>query len=139
MRQGERLTEAFFNPLEGKVNALEGRERSFQCQISDINGTVKGLMDEVQLQVRRADKSDAKFRHWRKLSEEGFTKLEERLERRQLNSPLAQERPPSRPPSPFDTRPAGTPQAPIDAVSRSEFTLVIERLRRDFDQEIRDV
>lgn len=139
LRQGERLTEAFLNPIEAKVSALEGRERRIDCQLSDLNGSVKGLIDEVQLQVRRADKADAKFRHWRKLSEETYAKLEEQVHQRHptgllTGSLISASASPRAEPSH-----AGPAEASSEAVTRQELALVVERLRRELSQEIRTV
>jgi len=81
-RQSKRLVEAVLTPLEAKVSAIEGREGKIDCMLSDLSGSVKGLMEEVQLQVHRSDKADAKLRHWRKLLEDGYTRLEDDAQRR---------------------------------------------------------
>lgn len=139
MRQGERLSEAFLNPLEAKVNALESRDRRIECQLADLSGSVKGLIDELQLQVTRADKADAKFQHWRKLSGETYTKLEDQIRRMPQGGILAGILTPSRQMS-ADAPEAEAPQsADTDFVTRHELMVIIHKLRQELQQETRSV
>ncbi|CAJ1411303.1 unnamed protein product [Effrenium voratum] len=78
--QSERFMDIMMHPLEAKVAALEGRQPMLDCSIAELRGNLKGLQDSMEMQVRRADQSEARLSRWRKSLEDDVVKLGERGE-----------------------------------------------------------
>jgi len=68
--QTKRMMEAFLQPLEIKVGALESKQPTIDCQFVDLSGTIKGLANEVQLHCRRSSSSESELRRWKRSVEE---------------------------------------------------------------------
>ena len=61
LRKVERLHEAELQRLDQRVTAGETVHSRLDRRVSELSGTLKGVTDEAQWQVRRADASEARF------------------------------------------------------------------------------
>jgi len=58
------------DPVEAKLNSIDSKQPGFGYRLSELNGSVQALHDEVQQQVRRAGERDAWLQRWRQSFEE---------------------------------------------------------------------
>lgn len=68
--QGERLREVALSRMEAKVGAVEALQPKVDRRMAELSGSVKGLSDEMQSQLRRVDQIDSKLWDWRHQLEE---------------------------------------------------------------------
>lgn len=69
-QQGERLREVALSRMEAKVGAVEAFQPKVDRRMAELSGSVKGLSDEMQSQLRRVDQIDSKLWDWRRQLEE---------------------------------------------------------------------
>lgn len=69
-QQGERLREVALSRMEAKVGAVEALQPKVDRRMAELSGSVKGLSDEMQSQLRRVDQIDSKLWDWRHQLEE---------------------------------------------------------------------
>lgn len=75
---GDRLREAAFSRLDGKVSSAEAMQLKFDRKLAELSGNYKGLSEETQCQIRRLDNIDAKLWDWRhQVDEETRSKFTE--------------------------------------------------------------
>jgi predicted nucleic acid-binding Zn-ribbon protein len=68
--------------MEEKVSNLESKTPDMDRRIAELMGTLAGLSDEMQAQVRRADTMETKLWEWRRKHEDDFRLAEETREER---------------------------------------------------------
>ncbi|OLQ03745.1 hypothetical protein AK812_SmicGene13263 [Symbiodinium microadriaticum] len=69
-QQGDRLRDVALSRMEAKVGAFETLQPKFDRRIAELSGSVKGLSDEMQSQLRRVDQIDSRLWDWRHQLEE---------------------------------------------------------------------
>lgn len=72
MDRTDRLREAAIQRLEQRVLSHEGLQFQLDRKISELNGAFRGLAEEMQLQFRRSDAVEARYREFRQQLEEDF-------------------------------------------------------------------
>lgn len=75
--QSERFLDVMVQPLEAKVASLESRLPSMDCQLAELSGFMRGIQENVELQVRRTDAADTRCRKLRQFVEDELKKLDE--------------------------------------------------------------
>merc|ERR1719215_1277849 len=74
--QSDQMREAGFARYENKLMTIETTQPTLDKKMAEYAGTVRGLSDEMQCQVRRIDQTDARLWEWRhQLEEELRSKL----------------------------------------------------------------
>lgn len=79
-QQSDFLRDANLRHVEAKVSATEEVQAKLERKISELTGCVRGLVEEAQLQSRRADGADARFWEWRHQIEEQLQQKQVELE-----------------------------------------------------------
>eukprot|EP00913_Durusdinium_trenchii_P025178 g23637.t1 len=69
-QQGDRLREVALSRMDAKVSTVEALQPKFDRRMAELSGSVKGLSDEMQSQLRRVDQIDTKLWDWRHQIEE---------------------------------------------------------------------
>jgi len=69
-QQSGRLRDMALARLEEKVAAAEGLQPKFDRRLAELTGNLKGLSDEMQASIRRADQLDERLGAWRRQFEE---------------------------------------------------------------------
>mmetsp|Transcript_37649 Transcript_37649/g.69549 ORF Transcript_37649/g.69549 Transcript_37649/m.69549 type:complete len:504 (-) Transcript_37649:63-1574(-) len=81
----ERVRLDTLSRLEEKMTASEGLQMKLDKRMAELQGSFKGLSDEMQVQIRRVDTTDERLWDWRNQLEEQlktrFTHLEQQMQK----------------------------------------------------------
>merc|ERR1719221_1990854 len=95
-------------PLNAKVKSIDG----IHSQLSQLNGSVRGLQDTVEVQVKRTDSAETRIRKWRAVFQDEIQAKHIELKQALID--------------------ANTPTASPGMVTRQEIVDIIELLKQDF-------
>lgn len=84
-QQGDKLREAAFSRYDSKLDVVETNHPKMERRLAELAGSLRGLSDEMQNQIRRIHQTDTRLYEWRsQLEEEIRAKLGE-IEQNQQN------------------------------------------------------